>query len=98
MGTTLDEPLYYMNSTGILASMGLHFYVTLTHSLRARQVFCVIVGEKFSVDIENNTIDSTLDKFYFIYFFSPINNFIFLCVSYFAFFHLCCDLVSTSYL
>ena len=52
----------------------------------------------FSVDIDNNAIDSTLDQFYFIYFFLPIDNFIFLCVSYFALFHLCCNLVSTSYL
>ena len=88
MGTTLGEPLYYLNSTCILVRMGLHFYVTCTHSLRARQVFGAVSREKFSVDIDNNAIDSTLDKFYFIYFFLPINNFIFLCVSYFAFLHL----------
>ena len=98
MGTTLDEPLYYVNSTRILALTGLHFYLTFTHSLRAHQVFGAAAGEKFSVDIDNNTIASTLDLFYFIYFFLLINNFIFLCVSYFALFHLCCDLVSTSYL
>ena len=98
MGKTLDEPLYYVNSTHILAHTGLHFYVTFTHSLRARQVFGAIAREKFSVDIDNNAIDSTLDQFYFIYFFLPINNFIFLCVSYFSFFYLCWDLVSTSYL
>ena len=51
-----------------------------------------------SVDIDNNAIDSTLDQFYFIYFFLPIDNFIFLCVSYFALFHIWCDLVLTSYL
>ena len=98
MGTTLDEPLYYMNSTRILAFTSLHFYITFIHSLRARQVFVVVASEKFSVDIDNSAIDSTLDQFYFIYFFSPINNFIFLCVSYFAFFHLCYNSVSTSYL
>ena len=98
MGTTLDESLYYVNSMRILARMGLCFYLTFTHSLRARQVFGAVAEEKFSVDIDNNTIDSTLDQFFFIYFFLPINNFIFLYVSYFALFHLCCDLVSTSYL
>ena len=51
-----------------------------------------------NVDIDNSAIDSTLDQFYFIYFFLPIDNFIFLYVSYFALFHLCSDLVSTSYL
>ena len=86
---TLDEPLYYVNSTRILVRTGLYFYVTFTHSLKIRQVFGVVAEEKFSVDIDNNTIDSTLNLFYFISFFSPINNFIFLCVSYFAFFHLC---------
>ena len=98
VGTTLDEPLYYMNSTRILACKGLRFYLTFTHSLKARQVFGAVAGEKFSVNIDNNSIDSTLDQFYFIYFFLPINNFIFLCVSYFAIFYMCCDLVSTSYL
>ena len=98
MGTTLDEPLYYVNSTRILARTGLRFYLTFTHSLRARQVFGDVADEKFSVDIDNSTIDSTLDQFYFIYLFLHINNFIFLCVSYFALFHLCRDLVSTSYL
>ena len=95
VGTTLDEPLYYVNLTRILARMGLYFYVTFTDSLRARQVFGAVSGEKFSVDIDNS-VDSTLDQFYFIYFFSLINKFIFLCVSYFSFFHLCCELVSTS--
>ena len=85
-----------MNSTRILARTGLRFSLTFTHSLKAHQVFGVVAGEKFSVDIDNSAIDSTLDQFYFIYFFLPINNFIFLCVSYFALFHLCCDLVSTS--
>ena len=78
MGTTLDEPLYYVNSMRILTRTGLCFYLTFTHSLKARQVFGTVVGEKFSVDIDNNAIDSTLDKFYFIYsFFLPINNFFF---------------------
>ena len=98
LGTTLDEPLYYVNSTRILAGTSLRFYLNFTHSLIARQVFGAIAGEKLSVDIDNSTIDSTLDQFYFIYFFLPINNFIFLCVSYFALFHMCCDLVSTSHL
>ena len=97
MGTTLDEPLYYLNSTRIFARTDLRFYLTFAHSLSARQVFGAIVGEMFSVDIDNNTIDSTFDLFYlFIYLFLPIDNFIFLCVSYFALFQLCCDLVSTS--
>ena len=98
MGTTLNEPLYYVNSTRILARTGLCFYLTFTHSLTARQVFGVVSRELFSVDIDNNVIDSTLNQFYFIYFFLPIDNFIFLCDSYFSLFHLCCELVSTSYL
>ena len=73
MGTTLDEPLYCVNTMHILACMGLHFYLTFTHSLRARQVFGAIVEEKFSVDIDNSVIDSTLDQFRFIYVFLPIN-------------------------
>ena len=77
VGTTLDEPLYYMNLTRILACMGLRFYLTFTHSLISRQVFDAATGEMFSVDINNNTIDSTLDQFYFNYFFLPIDNFIF---------------------
>ena len=98
MGTTLDEPLYYENSTRIVARTGLGFYLTFTHSLIARKVFGVVAGEKLCVDIDNSAIDSTLDQFYFISFFLPINNFIFLCVSYLALFHLCYDLASTSYL
>ena len=66
VGTTLDEPLYYVNSMCILARTGLHFYLTFTRSLLARQVFGAIAGEKFSVDIDNSAIDSTLDQFYFI--------------------------------
>ena len=67
MGTTLDKPLYYVNSMRILVRTGLCFYFTFTHSLKVCQVFGVVVGEKFSVDIDNNAIDSTLDQFYFIY-------------------------------
>ena len=94
MGTTLDEPLYYVNSTHILACTGLHFYLTFTHSLSISQVFGAITGEKLSVDIENIAIDSTLDQFYFISFFLLI----IICFSYFSLFHLCYDLISTSYL
>ena len=98
MGTTLNEPLYYVNLTRILARTGLHFYLIFTHSLSASHVFGAIAGERFNVDIDNNAIDCTLDQFYIIYFFLLINYFIILCFSYFALFHLCCDLVSTSYL
>ena len=66
MGTTLDEPLYYVNSTRILARTGLHLYLTFTHSLKARQVFSAVAGDNFSVDIDNSAIDSTLDQFYYI--------------------------------
>ena len=38
VGTTLDEPLYYMNSTRILARTGMRFYLIFTHSLKACQV------------------------------------------------------------
>ena len=87
-----------MNSTRILVLTSLHYYLTFTHSLSARQVFDAVAGEKFSVDIDNSAIDSTLDQFYFISFFLLINHFIILCFSYFSLFHLCCDLVLTSYL
>ena len=89
MATTLDEPLYYVNSTlyyvnltRILARMGLRFYLTFTHSLKASQVFGVVVGEKFSVDIDNSAIYSTLYQFCFIYFFLPIN-FVLIILPYF---------------
>ena len=81
---TLDEPLYYVNSTHILARSGLHFYLTFTHSLKARQVFGPIFWEKFSVDIDNNAIDSTLDQFCFIYFFLP-TNFVLVILPYFIY-------------
>ena len=68
MGTTLDKPLYYMNSMSILAHTDLHFYLTFTHSLSARQVFGFVAGKRFSVDIDNSAIDCTLDLFYFILF------------------------------
>ena len=35
VGMTLDEPLYYMNLTCILARTGLRFYLIFTHSLKA---------------------------------------------------------------
>ena len=57
-----------MNSTHILARMGLHFYLTFTHSLTTRQVFAAVAGERFSVDIDNSAIDCTLDLFYIILF------------------------------
>ena len=66
MGTTLDEPLYYENSTRILARTGLHLYLTFTHSLSVGQVFGAVAREKFRVDIDNIAIDSTLDQLYFI--------------------------------
>ena len=44
--------------------MGLHFPPNFAHSLSARQVFGAVAGEKFSVDIDNRAIDSTLDQFY----------------------------------
>ena len=37
MGTTLDEPLYYLNSMRILARTSLPFYLIFTHSLKACQ-------------------------------------------------------------
>ena len=95
MGTTLDEPLYYVNSTCILARTSLHFYLSFTLSLAACQVFGAAAKEKFSVDISNSAIDSTLDQFYFFSFFLLINQFIIICFSYFTLFHLCCDLVLT---
>ena len=45
VGTTLDEALYYVNSTSILACMGLRFYLTFRHSLSARQVFGVVARD-----------------------------------------------------
>ena len=69
MGTTLDEPLYYVNSMRILVRTGLRFYLIFTHLLKAIQVFGAIVEEKFSVDIDNNALDITLDQFFFNTFF-----------------------------
>ena len=74
MGTTLDEPLYYVNLTRVLARTGLRFYLIFTHSLKACQVFGAVSGEKFSVDIDNNALDITLDQFFF---FITFNFFIF---------------------
>ena len=80
----------------ILAHMGLRCPPNLTYSLSARQVFGAVAREKFSVDIDNRAINSTLDQFYL---FSSshflINSFYF----YFWFtcsslLHMCCDLVS----
>ena len=68
MGTTLDSPLHYVNSTRILARMGPTFLPTFIRSLRACQVFGTITGEKFSVNIDNRAIDCTLDQLYFILF------------------------------
>ena len=68
----------------------------ILHSPSAHQVFCAVVGEKFSVDIENHAIDSTLDQFYFLYLLSLLDNF-FLLYSWFtcsSLLHLYCDLVS----
>ena len=62
---TLDEPLYYMNSTCILARTDLRFYLIFTHSLKSCQVFGAVAEEKFSVDIDNNALDITLDQFFF---------------------------------
>ena len=59
MGTTLDEPLYYVNSTYILARTGLRFYLIFTHSLKAYQVFGAVAGENFNVDIDNKALVST---------------------------------------
>ena len=50
----------------ILAHTGLRFPPNFAHSLLARQVFGAVAGEKFSVDIDNGAIDSTLDQFYFL--------------------------------
>ena len=61
-----------MNLSPILAHTSLHFHLTFTHSLISCQVFGVVAGEKFSVDIDNSAIDSTLDQFFF-YFLLPTN-------------------------
>ena len=56
MGTTLDQPLYYVNSTHILVRAGLRFTLILHNLYGARQVFGVVVGEKFRVDINNSAV------------------------------------------
>ena len=54
-----------------LAHIGSHI---LHITLSAYQVFGAVAGEKFSVDIDNNALDITLDQFFiylihlFIYF------------------------------
>ena len=63
MRTTLDKPLYYVNSTRILAHVGLRSRLILHNLYGARQVFGTIAREKFCFDIDNSTIDITLDFF-----------------------------------
>ena len=59
-----------------LVHIGIHI---LHNTLSTYQVFSVVAGDKFSVDIDNNALDITLDQFflfntfyiffiYFIYF------------------------------
>ena len=49
VGTTPDEPLYYVNSTRILARMGLSFYLTFTHSLKLVTSPQTMLMERFRV-------------------------------------------------
>ena len=72
MGTTLDKPLYYVNSTHILACTGLHFYVTFIHSLRARQLvftlgICMYEGADQDSGYEHEESYLMHDMKYFIY-------------------------------
>ena len=53
----------------------MHIGVHILHiTLSAYQVFSAVVGEKFSVDIDNNALDITLDQFFFylLFFILPI--------------------------
>ena len=54
--------------------------------LSAYQVFSAVTGEKFSVDIDNNTLDITLDQFFlfntFIYLFIYFTHFTFVLVTW----------------
>ena len=47
----------------ILAHEGLRFTLILHNLYGAHQVFGIVAGEKFHVDIDNSTIDITLDFF-----------------------------------
>ena len=55
-GTTLDQTLYYVNSTCILVRAGLRFTLILHNLYGARQVFGAVVVEKFHVHINNSTV------------------------------------------
>ena len=54
--------LYYLTSV-YLREIGVHI---LHITLSAYQVFGAVAGEKFSVDIDNNALDITLDHFFYL--------------------------------
>ena len=67
-----------------------HIDVHILHiTLSAYQVFGVVAGEKFSVDIDNNALDITLDQFFLF------NTFIFIFYFFYPFYIRACYLVST---
>ena len=68
-----------------LAHIGVHI---LHITLLAYQVFGAVIGEKFSIDIDNNALDITLDQFFFYL----IHLFIYL---FYPFYIRACYLVST---
>ena len=53
------QPIKFLELDGLKVSVG-------KNTDLYAQVFDVVAGEKFSVDIDNSAIDCTLDQFYFI--------------------------------
>ena len=63
-------------------------YIHITFS--AYQVFGAVAGEKFTVDIDNNALDITLDHFFYL-----IHFIYFLFFLFYPFYIRACYLVST---
>ena len=80
-----------LEATRSLAHIGVHI---LHITLSAYQVFDAVAGEKFSVDIDNNALDITLDQFFF-YLIHLFILFYFLFFLFYPFYIRACYLVST---
>ena len=73
-----------------LAHIGIHI---LHNTLSTYQVFSVVAGDKFSVDIDNNALDITLDQFFYLIHFIYFLFILFIFVFY-PFYIYACYLVS----
>ena len=91
MGTTLDEPLYYIPSTRLLACIGLRFDINLHTYIKLIRFLAPLPGRSFFVDIDNNTLR---------YYFGSIFLFIFLIFFNFNFYSVytsACNSVSAAF-